>query len=176
MYLFVHFLSVLTLLFTLGLFLNWLTLALLGLRCRTEAFSSCSEQGLLSSGRVQASHCGGFSCCGARALGPAGSVVVVHGINCPTQFQEQESNLCPLHWQADSYPLCHQGSPSCLVFNVPGIDFFVFGIRNSELRVFKFCPSPIYCMSVFSPLLIYQVSKYAWVCAVLFVHWFTTFP
>ena len=23
----------------------------------------------------------------------------------------QGPNLCPLHWQADSQPLCHQGSP-----------------------------------------------------------------
>ena len=28
-------------------------------------FYSCSKQGLVSSCRVQASHCGGFSCCGA---------------------------------------------------------------------------------------------------------------
>ena len=26
-------------------------------------------------------------------------------------FLDQGSNLCPLHWQADSYPLDHQGSP-----------------------------------------------------------------
>ena len=32
-------------------------------------FSSCSEWGLLSSCSVWASHCVGFSCCGARALG-----------------------------------------------------------------------------------------------------------
>ena len=25
-------------------------------------------------------------------------------------FPDQASNLCPLHWQVDSYPLCHQGS------------------------------------------------------------------
>ena len=25
-------------------------------------------------------------------------------------FPDQGSNLCPLHWQVDSYPLCHQGS------------------------------------------------------------------
>ena len=27
-------------------------------------------------------------------------------------FPDQGSNLCPLYWQADSYPLYHQGSPS----------------------------------------------------------------
>ena len=51
-------------------------------------FCSCSEQGLLSSWGARASHCGGFSCCGAQALGPAGlsswrhvsSVVEEHGL------------------------------------------------------------------------------------------------
>jgi len=37
-------------------------------------FSSCGEWGLLSSCRVRASHCGGFSCGGARALGARASV------------------------------------------------------------------------------------------------------
>ena len=32
-------------------------------------FRSCGEQGLLSRCGVRASHCGGFSCCRARALG-----------------------------------------------------------------------------------------------------------
>ena len=27
-------------------------------------------------------------------------------------FPDQGLNLCPLHWQVDSYPLHHQGSPS----------------------------------------------------------------
>ena len=51
-------------------------LAVLGLCCYTWAFSSCSKQGLLSSCGARASHCGGFSCCGAQALGHVGSVVV----------------------------------------------------------------------------------------------------
>ena len=32
---------------------------------------------------VQASHCSGRSCCGAQALGHAGSVVVAHGLSLP---------------------------------------------------------------------------------------------
>ena len=36
-------------------------------RIAVQAFSSCSRQGLLSRRGVQASHCGGFSCCGAGA-------------------------------------------------------------------------------------------------------------
>ena len=41
-----------------------LFLAVLGLCCCAQAFSSCGEQGLLCSCCAQASHCGGFSCCG----------------------------------------------------------------------------------------------------------------
>ena len=47
----------------------------------------------------------------------AGSVVVAHGLSCSVAcgiFPDQGSNLCPLHWQADSQPLRHQGSPPLL--------------------------------------------------------------
>ena len=43
-----------------------------------------------------------------------GSVVVAHGPSCSAAcgiFPDQGSNPCPLHWQADSQPLHHQGSP-----------------------------------------------------------------
>ena len=43
-------------------------------------FSSCGKRELLSSCSVQASHCGGFSCCRAQALGGVGSVVAVPGL------------------------------------------------------------------------------------------------
>ena len=35
------------------------------------------------------------------------------GLSCSAKceiFLAQGSNPCPLHWQVDSYPLCHQGS------------------------------------------------------------------
>ena len=44
----------------------------------------------------------------------AGSVIVAHGPRCSAAcgiFPDQGSNPCPLHWQADSQPLRHQGSP-----------------------------------------------------------------
>ena len=44
----------------------------------------------------------------------AGSAIVAHGPSCSAAcgiFPDQGSNLCPLHWQADSQPLRHQGSP-----------------------------------------------------------------
>ena len=62
-----------------------------------------------------------------QQLKPVGSVVVVHGLqsmglvvvaqglSCSETcgvFPDQGMNSCPLHWQVDSYPLHHQGSPS----------------------------------------------------------------
>ena len=47
----------------------------------------------------------------------AGSVVVAHGPSCSVAcgiLPDQGSNPCPLHWQADSQPLRHQGSPHIL--------------------------------------------------------------
>ena len=44
----------------------------------------------------------------------AGSVVVAQGPSCSAAcgiFPDQGSKPCPLHWQADSQPLRHQGSP-----------------------------------------------------------------
>ena len=48
----------------------------------------------------------------------AGSVVVAHGPSCSAAcgiLPDQGSNPCPLSWQADSQPLCHQGSPRDLL-------------------------------------------------------------
>ena len=49
----------------------------------------------------------------------AGSVIVAHGPSCSAAcgiLPDQGSNPCPLHWQADSQPLRHQGSPTtCLL-------------------------------------------------------------
>ena len=89
-----------------------------------------AAQGLLTSCRRRTARCAGFSCCGAEPLGAWASVVstrmgsvvaaqrlshsVAHGI-----FLDQGSNSCPLHWQADSYPLYHQGSPSLCFFKMP---------------------------------------------------------
>ena len=72
-----------------------------------------------ASGGHSSSRCGGLSLSWPpllRSTGSrrAGSVVVAHGPSCSAAcgiFPDQGSNLSPLHWQADSQPLCHQGSP-----------------------------------------------------------------
>ena len=66
---------------------------------------------------ARASHYRGLSLwsTGSRCTG---SVVVAHGPCCSVAcgiLPDQGSNPCPLHWQADSQPLHHQGSPKYLV-------------------------------------------------------------
>ena len=60
-----------------------LFLAVLGLGCSAQAFSSCSNEGLLSSCGERASHCSGFFCCGAQSPGCLGSAVMAHRLSCP---------------------------------------------------------------------------------------------
>ena len=69
------------------------------------------------------SHCGGLSCCRARALGhelqgtnfSAGA----HGLPCSATcriFPDQGLTPYPLHWQVESQPLDQQGSPDLFYF------------------------------------------------------------
>ena len=56
----------------------------------------------------------GFSHCGAWALGAQASGVVAYEFSCSVAhriFLHQGLNLSLLHWQTDSHPLYHQGSP-----------------------------------------------------------------
>ena len=72
-----------------------------------------------ASGGHSSSQCAGLSLSRPlllRSTGSrrAGSVVVAHGPSCSEAcgiFPDQDSNPCPLHWQAYSQPLRHQGSP-----------------------------------------------------------------
>ena len=86
---------------------------MLGLRFCARAFSSCSERGHSSS------WCAGLSLSRPLLLWStgsrrAGSVVVARGPSCSAAYgilPDQGTNPRPLHWQADSQPLRHQGSP-----------------------------------------------------------------
>ena len=76
----------------------------------------------------------------------AGSVVVAHGLICSTAcgiFPDQGSNPCPLHWQADSQPLRHQGSPISVFstkLQLPFPSFLFILWPNLPYRNFKlFC-------------------------------------
>ena len=98
---------------------------------------------VVASGGLSSSRCTGLSLSqplllwstGSRC---AGSVIVAHGPSCSVAcgiFPDQGSNPCPLHWQADSQPLRHQGSP--LIFNV------IFHIMHFYLLKMEFPHLPV---------------------------------
>ena len=56
----------------------------------------------------------------------AGSVIVAHGPSCSAAcgiLPDQGSNPCPLHWQAASQPLHHQGNPRSLSKNQKSVPY-----------------------------------------------------
>ena len=84
------------------------------------AFPSLREQGLLSSLGARASHCSSFSCCRAQPPGHVGAAAAAPWLSSRTALSccttcgilpDQGWNPCLLHWQADAFPLSHQGSP-----------------------------------------------------------------
>ena len=98
-----------------------------------EGFLQLRRVGATLHRGARASHYRGLS---LRSTGSrrAGSVFVAHGLSCSTAcgiFPDQGSNLCPLHRQADSQPLHHQGSP-LIHFEF----YFVYGVRYSCIFMF----------------------------------------
>ena len=72
-------------------FLKYLLLTVLGLRCWAQAFSSCCQQGLLSS-------------CGAGLLNVAASLLVMHGLGYSQARSSQpcDPTQCCFHCKVDS--------------------------------------------------------------------------
>ena len=83
----------------------------------------------------------------------AGSVAVAHGPSRSTAcgiLPDQDSNPCPLHRQADSEPLRHQGSPNLWFLTDMFRPFIYNGIIDIFLPFyFLFLFSPFFCFSIF---------------------------
>ena len=112
----------------LHIFKNFAVVAAPGPCCCSPAFSSCG---------AKASRGGGFSCCGAQALGMQGSVVVVHGLSRSVArgiFPDQGSSPWSLHWQANSYPPYHQESPHHDFWNTQNWWSFIKFFHNQNQR------------------------------------------
>ena len=89
-------------------------MAVLGLRFCTRAFSVVAASGGLSSSRCAALSLSRPLPLRSTGSRRAGSAIVAHGPSFSAAcgiFPDQGSNPCPPHWQADSQPLRHQGSP-----------------------------------------------------------------
>ena len=97
-----------------------------------------------ASGDHSSSQCAGLSLSRPLLLWSTGSrrtgsVVVAHGPSCSVAcgiFPDQGSNPCPLHWQADSQPLRHQGSP-CVSYTF-NKSLFTILKQNFKLILFFF--------------------------------------
>ena len=131
-----------------------------------------------ASGGHSSSRCAGLSLSRPLLLRSTGSrrassVVVAHGLSCSVVcgiFPDQGSNPCPLHWQADSQPLRHQGSPRFSIFNVifiklslnylltcfylfsSGLVLFFLLIHNNSSIYFKKQFSVTWILSIFLSL------------------------
>ena len=101
---------------------------------------------VVASGDHSSSRCAGLSLLRPlllRSTGSrrAGSVIVAHGPSRSAArgiFPDQGLNPYPLHWQADSQPLRHQGSPNNC--------FFIFSVFISQYLSYAACSFP-YCIN-----------------------------
>ena len=112
-----------------------LSLVALGPGCYAWALPGCGKQGcssLRAAGfslqwlllfRSTGSKAMGFSSCGNWGLVAPWACGIL---------PDQASNLCPLHWQAASYPLRHQGNPTLTFFNVISLCFSSSCPQNTQ--------------------------------------------
>ena len=97
------------------------------------------------SGGHSSSRCAGLSLSRPLRLRSTGSrradsVVVAHGPSCSAAcgiFPDQGSNPCALHWQADSQPLRHQGSPAVSFWHKMNLD--ISRVHKINRFFFFFC-------------------------------------
>ena len=128
-YLFIYFFK-----FYLFLWLCWVFISVWGL------------SPVAASGGHSSSQCAGLSLSRPLLLWStgsrhAGSVIVAHGPSRSAAcgiLPDQGSNPCPLHWQADSQPLRHQGSPSHFL-----IGLFVFLLLSFKSSLYILDTSPV---------------------------------
>ena len=88
----------------------------------------------------------------APKLQGTGSLVVAHRCSCSVAcgiILEQGSNQCLLHWQEDSLPLSHQGSPCNFLFFCSTLCYFGMRLLVASQDEFgSVSSSSIFCNNV----------------------------
>ena len=115
---------------------------------------------VVASGGHSSSRCAGLSLSRPlllRSTGSrrAGSVIVAHGPSCSAAcgiFPDQGSNPCPLHRQADSQPLRHQGSPT--------VEDFLIAVHEFSIRRVV-CAALVKNAYLVLKIHLYWISKYS---------------
>ena len=84
---------------------------------------------------VEHRFCRGFL---RREAGSGCVVVAAHGLSCSAGcgiFPDQGSNLRFLHWQVDTYPLCHQGNTHSIFVATKKPERIEVGCLRSQIIV-----------------------------------------
>ena len=124
---------------------------------------------VVASGGLSSSRCAGLSLSRPlllRSAGSrrAGSVVVAHGRSCSAAcgiFPDQGSNTCPLHQQADSQPLRHQGSPQAAfirLFNGMGKIFTQYDKKSHNVHY------DLYFVNIYTSIQSYVKARNIYMC------------
>ena len=106
---------------------------------------------------ARASHYRGLSCCRAQAPDTQAQVIVAHGPSCSVAcgiFPDQGLNPCPLHWQADSQPLCHQEAhhSHSYINNVSSRSLPILLVFSNNQLLISLIFSTIFSITLFSTL------------------------
>ena len=110
-----------------------------------------------ASGVHSSSQCAGLSPLWPLPLWSTGSscadsAAVAHGPSCSAAcgiLPDQGSNLCPLHWQADSQPLRHQGSP---------LPFFLMNLAKGLSIFYTFSKNELLVSLIFAIVFFISIS------------------
>ena len=87
-------------------------------------------QGTQAAGLLQ--HVGSEVTAAVPGLWSTSSTAVAHGLSCSETcgvFPDQGSDPCLLHWQAETLPLSHQGSPAIILL-VPSLSQCLLALRK----------------------------------------------